>query len=341
MDWPGLWDSPALADRLKRAALLPASHIYALGWRVYLAWYELGFRRPHRAPMPIICVGGIVVGGTGKTPVTVAIAHLLQRAGLRVAISCSGYGGACEFSEVPPCSEVAPHLVGDEALLLREALPEAPLFVGRDRVRMAKTVAERPDVDVILMDDGFQHLRLARTLDLVVLDGTRPFGNGRCLPAGPLREPKKCLRRASALIIVGDRTPEELPTLPAFYATRRPMELRSLDGTQRRGLATLRGEKVLAVSGIGNPERFEQSLRELGASVISLRFGDHHDYVNADLKRLADTTAVTTEKDAVKLRTLSPELTVWVLREDVSFADERALQEYLLTAVRSDHSAAK
>ncbi len=336
MDWPGLWDSPALGDRLQRAALLPASHLYALGWRLYLGWYALGFRKRYKVPVPVVCVGGISVGGTGKTPVTIAVGQLLQRAGLRVTISCSGYGGSSVFASVPPGQEAAPHMVGDEAVLLREALSDAHLIVCKDRVRMAKTVELHSDVDVILMDDGFQHLPLARTLDLVVLDGARPFGNGRCLPAGPLREPKSCLRRASALFVVGDRTPDSLPPLPTFHVIRRPKELRSLDGTQRRELALLRGEKVLAVSGIGNPERFEQTLRDLGASVTSLRFGDHHDYSATDLDMLARTTSVTTEKDAVKLRSLPVELNIWVLREEVVFANERAVQDFLLTAISGE-----
>ncbi|GMV35789.1 MAG: tetraacyldisaccharide 4'-kinase [Fimbriimonadales bacterium] len=336
MDWPGLWDSPAHGDRLKRAALLPASHLYALGWRLYLAWYALGFRKRHEPAVPVVCVGSISVGGTGKTPVTIAIGHLLQGAGLRVLVSCSGYGGTCPCAAVPPGKEADPRLVGDEAVLLREALPDASIIVCRNRVRMAKTVAGRSDVDVILMDDGFQHLPLARTLDLVVLDGARPFGNGRCLPAGPLREPKSGLRRASALLVVGDHTPPNLPPLPTFHVTRRPKELRSLDGTQRRELALLRGEKVLAVSAIGNPERFEQTLRDLGASVTSLRFGDHHDYSAADLDNLGRMTAVTTEKDAVKLRSLPGAPDLWVLREEVAFADERAVQNFLLTAIRGE-----
>lgn len=335
MDWPGLWDSPTPGDRLKRAALVPASHLYALGWRLYLAWYALGFRKRYTTSLPVVCVGGISVGGTGKTPVTIAVGRLLQRAGLRVLVSCSGYGGSSAFASVPPGAFAPPELVGDEAALLRGALPDVPLVVCRDRVRMAKEVAMRSDIDLILMDDGFQHLPLARTLDLVVVDGARPFGNGRCLPAGPLREPKVGLRRASALVIVGDQTPDDLPSMPAFHVTRRPKELRSLDGTRRQNLAQLCGQKVIAVSGIGNPERFEQSLRELGAQVTSLRFGDHHGYSGAEVEALAGTTAVTTEKDAVKLRSLPENSEIWVLSEEVDFADERAVQDFLLTAIRA------
>ncbi|MCX7993899.1 MAG: tetraacyldisaccharide 4'-kinase [Fimbriimonadales bacterium] len=181
--------------------------LYALGWRAYEGVYRLGLKRRAQMPVPVIGVGSLWAGGVGKTPITIAIARLLHESGRRVAVLTHGYGGSRyrEVTLVDPCEYPDPAEVGDEAAELRLTLPDVPIAVGRWRVRTAQAAIARWSPEVLVLDDGFQHLPLARTLDLVLLPAESLLGNGYCLPAGPLREPPSGLRRAGGIVRVAIR----------------------------------------------------------------------------------------------------------------------------------------
>jgi tetraacyldisaccharide 4'-kinase len=309
--------------------------LYALGWRAYAGVYALGLKRRAQMPVPVIGVGSLWAGGVGKTPVTIAVARLLQESGVRVAVLTHGYGGSRYRTGalVDPLQHPDPAEVGDEAAELRLALPDAPLAVGKWRVRMAHAAMERWSPDALVLDDGFQHLLLARALDLVLLPAESPLGNGYCLPAGPLREPPEGVRRAGGVVWVRweqCRLPPPQPspptgrglgflprvrgrlgggqTLPTYTAIIAPTALMRLATGERLPLHALQGQPLTIVCGIARPQRFLQTAHRLGYTAAETHlFPDHHPYTPDDLRMLAGKTVLTTLKDAVKLRGRFPD----------------------------------
>lgn len=304
--------------------------LYALGWRTYESMYRLRLRRRVRTPVPVIGVGSLWVGGVGKTPLTIAIARLLHRAGLRVAVLTHGYKGARYHAVtlVDPCEDPDPNAVGDETAELRLALPDVPIAVGKWRVRTAHAAIARWSPEVLVLDDGFQHLPLARTLDLVLLPAESPLGNGYCLPAGPLREPPSGLRRAGGVVLVSfpssrpTHSPAEQPA-PAllarqcdhtirletetYFASIVPTALHRLPTGDCLPLHTLQSRPLTLLCGIARPERFVRTAQSLGYVLEAVHlFPDHHEYTLDELRCLSGKTVLTTAKDAVKLRTLLP-----------------------------------
>lgn len=310
---------PALAPVLTPVALL-----YGGMLRLRNAYYD----RPgaaQRAPLPVISIGNITVGGTGKTPLVIELARRLRESGRRPAILTRGYGAAL--------GETA-----DEVLELHDALPEVPVIVNRDRVAGATVARQEHGADCVLLDDGFQHRRLARDLDLVLIDALDPQGGGRTLPAGRLREPLIGLRRADVFVITraNQVTPErltEIITCLAAYRTHQPLlearvEPRGVqmpDGTLQPP-EFLHGKRVLAVSGVGNPASFEALVRGLGASATLHRYPDHHAYAAADATDMlnmlpeAPELVVTTRKDWVKLSRVWPVQAPPLVRLDIRLA---------------------
>jgi tetraacyldisaccharide 4'-kinase len=308
--------------------------LYTLGWRAYAGVYRLGLKRRAQMPVPVIGVGSLWAGGVGKTPVTIAVARLLQESGARVAVLTHGYGGSCYRTGalVDPMQYPDPVAVGDEAAELRLALPEVPLAVGKWRVRMAQAARERWSPDALVLDDGFQHLPLARTLDLVLLPAESPLGNGYCLPAGPLREPPGGVERASGVVWVGwgqdclpppqpsphaGRELEFLPrvrgrlgggqTLHTYTATIAPTALMRVATGERLPLDALRGRPLTLVCGVARPQRFLHSVDALGYTTAETHtFPDHYAYTPDELYRFSGKTILTTLKDAVKLRERLP-----------------------------------
>lgn len=291
---PEFWHRDSMAARL----LAP------LG----LAWQAAGtmrraLTRPWRAPVPVICVGNLVAGGAGKTPVVLSLLALLRARGLRPAALTRGYGGSAVGPLLVDPARHDAALVGDEALLLAGA---APTWLARDRVDGAREAVEE-GAEVLVLDDGFQNPRLAKDLSLVVVDAGYGFGNGRVLPAGPLREtPAAGFARADAVVVIGDgdlgkivaRLPRGLPVLRARLEPR------------DRALA---GKRVYAFAGIGRPQKFFDSLRALGAELAGTEaFPDHHPYDSATLERVSAAAAaagaqlVTTRKDAARLGPAAP-----------------------------------
>jgi len=311
------------------------ARLYTLGWRAYAGIYALGLKRRARIPIPVIGVGSLWAGGVGKTPVTIAVAQLLQESGVRVAVLTHGYGGSRYRTGalIDPLQHPDPTEVGDEAAELRLALPNVPIAVGKQRVRMAHAAIARWSPDALVLDDGFQHLPLARALDLVLLPAESPLGNGYCLPAGPLREPQEGVRRAGGVVWVqweqcqlpppqpSSSTRRELgflprvrgrlgggQTLPTYTATIAPTALMRLATGERLSLDSLRGQPLTIVCGIARPQRFLQMADLLGYTVAEAHaFPDHHAYTTDELYRFLGKTLLTTLKDAVKLRGRLPD----------------------------------
>lgn len=194
-----LWQSKGTGARLARSALLPFSWAYAAGWEMYLALYRSGLKQASEPHHPVVCIGNLQVGGSGKTPVTLKLARHLTGAGHEVTVSSSGYGSPrAERASLAPEGELSASEWGDEAAMLRWFMPELQLVVGRDRVLAAQIAHERMPKGILLLDDGFQHLPLKKHLSLV-LDPVDP-ANSHCLPAGPYREPSRNRKRADLLI---------------------------------------------------------------------------------------------------------------------------------------------
>ena len=248
--------------------------------------YRRGIRKPRGPGLPIIVVGNITVGGTGKTPLVAWLANQLAREGVRCGIVSRGYGGSHRGGPRRVRADDDPALVGDEPLLLVRRTG-VPVVICRDRVAAAELLCG--EVDCIICDDGLQHLRLRRDVEIAVVDADRGSGNGRLLPAGPLREPVSRLQDVDFVVANG------------ASMTLEPGDLRQVvDPSRRQPVDWLQGRAVDAVAGIGNPERFFLLLQRLGASVERHPFPDHHGYRPEDLQPLTAATVVMTEKDAVK-----------------------------------------
>jgi tetraacyldisaccharide 4'-kinase len=335
----GLWQSspPVWLRGLAR--------LYTLGWRAYAGIYALGLKRRAQIPIPVVGVGSLWAGGVGKTPVTIAVARLLQESGVRVAVLTHGYGGSRYRTGalVDPLQHPDPAEVGDEAAELRLALPDVPIAVSKWRVQMAQAAIARWSPDALVLDDGFQHLPLARALDLVLLPAESPLGNGFCLPAGPLREPPEGVRRAGGVVWVYFGSPHPQPLshgvgegcrgarrcalpfplarlagegdtggegfgIPTYTANVAPTALLRLATGERLPLDALRGQPLTIVCGIARPKRFLQMANLLGYTVAEAHaFPDHHAYTPDELYKFSGKTLLTTLKDAVKLRGRLPD----------------------------------
>ena len=281
--------------------LTPVSLVYRFAvWLRRLA-YRCGLVRSHRLAVPVIVVGNITVGGTGKTPLVAWLAGYLQAKGYRPGIISRGYGGRARRwpQQVRPDSD--PNMVGDEAVLLA-GLTGCPMAVAPSRVAAARALIEHNDCNVIISDDGLQHYALQRDLEIVVIDGVRRFGTGFSLPAGPLREPVKRLQEVDLVVVNGLGSGSEHPMRLKLG------EVHNLkDRALTRALTGFRGQVVHAVAGIGNPERFFRALQQADIQVLSHAFPDHHRFVPADIRFGDDKPVLMTGKDAVKCRHFASE----------------------------------
>lgn len=279
--------------------------LFGLIVRVRRGAYASGWLQAHRLDLPVIVVGNLSVGGSGKTPLVIWLVARLRAAGFSPGVVLRGYGGSAARHERPQLvqSDSDTGLVGDEAVLLRERTA-APVAVCRDRVRAARLLADQ-GVTVIVSDDGLQHLALARNFEIAVIDGERGLGNGYLLPAGPLREPPERLGQVDAVVVNGEGRFRGDPQGPGGIFTMRLTGERLLPLAGAGGPATLSslaGRRVHAVAGIGHPRRFFAQLRAAGLDVIEHPFPDHHRYRPADLAFGDDLPVLMTEKDAVKCR---------------------------------------
>jgi tetraacyldisaccharide 4'-kinase len=309
--------------------------------------YQRGWLRSERVGAPVVSVGNLTVGGTGKTPFVEYIARFYRALDRRVAILSRGYGGAGGRN--------------DEALVLEENLPDVPHLQGADRVVLARAAIDELESEVLVLDDGFQHRRLARDVDVVLIDATVPWGHGYLLPRGLLREPPSSLRRANVVVLTRcDQIPTEqrerlrrainriAPHVLLVETTHRPVELGNSEG-ENVPLDVLRDGPVAAFCGIGNPEGFRRSLLDLDARLEELRvYPDHHAYGREDVEELCrwasqlpiGTTIVTTQKDSVKLRlSRLSDRSLWWLRIRLRVeSGQDALEERLRSVLPPNES---
>jgi tetraacyldisaccharide 4'-kinase len=300
-----------LASRLALGGLGFASCVYGPAVAARNYGYDRGWLRTHGAPVPVVSVGNLTLGGTGKTPMVEWIARWFRDRGARVAILSRGYGHTGGMN--------------DEGRVLEENLPDVPHLQNSDRVAIAKIAVVELESELIVLDDGYQHRRLARDLDVVLLDALEPFGLSHLCPRGLLREPVRSLRRAGVVVIsrsdliadteraaIRAEAERHAGVLKWVEARHAPLDLVDYEG-HACSLGELPGRSIAAFCGIGNPEGFRRTLSSLGARLVDFRvFPDHHPYSAFDVSSLEQWVAelgvnlvLTTQKDSVKLRAAS------------------------------------
>lgn len=334
-------ETRGIGPTIGRAGLTGLSWGYRLGAALRNTAYDRGWAHVERAEVPVIAIGNLTLGGTGKTPMVEWACRRLRARGLRVAILSRGYGGTSGLN--------------DEGRVLEENLPDVPHLQGKDRAGLARIAVGELATQVIVLDDGFQHRRLARDLDIVLLDALEPFGLGRLTPRGLLREPVGSLRRAGVVVLAradlvsveqraairaaARRAAGDLPWAEARHA---PIEL-VRGGAPALSPASLHGQRVAAFCGLGNPEGFRRTVARLDLEPVGFRaFPDHHPYTAEDVAALVEwgravgaDLLLTTQKDWVKLRdpSLGP-LPLYALRIGLEFLDgESVVEQALASAV--------
>ena len=305
--------------------LLPVSVVFRLLSGLRRMLYRNNVLKSEWLPVPVMVIGNINVGGSGKTPLTLWLAQQLLENGWHPGIISRGYGGASSSAQAV-YSTSSPDDVGDEAALMAQR-KLCPVWIGRDRPAAARALLSAyPECDVILSDDGLQHYRLQRDVEIVVIDGVRRFGNGWLLPAGPLREPVSRLKQADAIVINGGIAgPSEFAMLlhgATFYNLLNP-------GVTAQA-ADFLGQNLHAIAGIGHPERFFAHLKDLGLKVQAHPFPDHHHFTSKDLGFTDADAVLMTEKDAVKCSAFANEK-CWVLRVDAQ--PDPALAQLILERI--------
>lgn len=305
-----------LRDRLLLSLLRGIAVPYGSLLRLRASAYRSGLFRSHRLPVPVISVGNIVLGGTGKTPMVAWLARYLVGRGMRVAVLSRGYGGSAEGELRIVCDGKTmlstPEEAGDEPCLLAQKVPGLMVVTGADRYRAGLLALAELKPEIFILDDGFQHLRLERDLNILLLDATRPFANGRTIPAGFLREPVDAAERADLVVYTrcaaGER-PDHLPGIPGCRSSHTLSGLAPLGGGGGTGFEAAKAARVTAFSGIADPAAFFDLLEQEGVRLTAtLAFPDHTSYGEEEIAAICrlkvasrSTILITTEKDAVKL----------------------------------------
>jgi tetraacyldisaccharide 4'-kinase len=276
------------------AFFMPISMLYADFMRFRSFLYNIGIRKKHKIAVPVIVVGNITVGGTGKTPLILWLARFLIEEGYKPGIISRGYGGNAESWPQWVDEHSTAEQVGDEAVLM-QVRADCPVAVGQNRVDAAHMLLQKSECNIILSDDGLQHYALERDIEIAVIDGKRRFGNGYMLPCGPLREPIDRLQTVDLIIVNG--VPEE--------DNEFSMEIEgdvaiNLSNQEERWLNEFNQQDCHAVAGIGNPQRFFDLLEQENLSVETHAFPDHHQFSAEDIGFSDDKPVLMTEKDAVK-----------------------------------------
>jgi len=344
------WDSHILSTILR-----PLSALYSLGMVVRSTLYRRGCIPTHRLNVPLISVGNLAAGGIGKTPMVAMLAKELSGRGLRVVISSRGYKRKHYQGEIVSDGETI-HLPveasGDEPAMLARRLTGVPIVVGRDRFRVCSRALSDLPCDVLILDDSFQHIRLHRDCDIVLLDANDLFGNGRLLPAGPLREPRSALKRADLIVLSRAEQEQDFPSMvsqisrwtdaPVVAFRHRPTSWVShADGKVRR-LDTLRGCRVAAFAGIGSPDSFRRTLKQVGVQIVWFQtYPDHHWYSPELLlsifdraKKAGAEVLVTTEKDGVRIpQRLAGDPSLYILKIDAEIIRGKNHLDRVLTRI--------
>jgi tetraacyldisaccharide 4'-kinase len=340
-----------------RGFLGGAARLYDAGLESYLAAETMGIRKRERLPIPVVSIGNLTVGGTGKTPMTVKLCGKLREKGVRLAILSRGHGGSSQETRVVSDTEgrmlLSPRDAGDEPVMLARSCSKIPVIVGKDRYQSGREALRRWPLDLLVLDDGFQYWQLARDLDIVLLDSVLPFDNGYPLPRGLLREPKRHLSRGHIAVITrADRLDaagktaiiEEIhaikPNMPIFFASHKPISLIPVTGSSDPApLSALFDKPIVALSGIAQPQSFLDTLKSAGYRIAgSLKYDDHHNYTVEDIKTATDTAEgsgaeaiVMTEKDSVKWPEYETKIPIYALRIEMSIEKEAELINSILT----------
>ncbi|MDO7596610.1 MAG: tetraacyldisaccharide 4'-kinase [Pseudomonadota bacterium] len=306
-----------------RWLLWPLSLIYQAVLKLRRELFRLDILKQRFLPVPVIIVGNITIGGTGKTPFVIWLAKQLQQAGYRPGIISRGYGGKAEYYPQKVMSDSDPSIVGDEPIIIsRHTL--CPMVVAPDRLAAGMMLLRDYDCNIIIADDGLQHYALGRDIEIVIIDGQRQFGNQLCLPAGPLREPLSRLQNVDFIIENhGSGSANYTMTLSQLHA------INLADPTKILALTTFTGKSVHAIAGIGNPQRFFDQLSSHGLLVISHAFDDHHRFQTNDLDFNDNKPILMTEKDAVKCQKFANSNT-WYIPIEASISgklDQHILQK--------------
>lgn len=335
-------ESPKGALRLILPILGLLSQPYRCMIQVKEGLYRWGLMSQKSLPAKVISVGNLTTGGSGKTPLTIYLARLLQKDGKKVAILSRGYQreGDRGFDVVSDTRSVLIDVTqaGDEPYMMAKALPGVPVLVGKDRFSCGLKAIHAFGADTILLDDGFQHRRLQRNIDILVVDGMRGLGNGKLLPRGPIREPVEVIDRADIILVTKLHSGEEKmtlpcrPSVPLFTSKYRISSIRCLADKKEFSPSFLEGKKVITFCGIAHPEGFVSTIEAGGANVVKkVFFPDHHQYVPQDMEtiRFLDGPIdlyLTTEKDAVKLEggMEGLQMPIYVLQIDLELFQEAA-----------------
>jgi tetraacyldisaccharide 4'-kinase len=339
--------------------LAAAAGFYRVGVGARHLYWQMMKRR---APVLTVSVGNLTVGGTGKTPFTLFLAKRLQSHGLRVGIVSRGYlrarsGAPAELVADGGQLKISPEDAGDEPAMMAKSF-SGPIAVAKRRLDGIELLSRLGPLDAVILDDGFQHVRLSRDVDLVLVSNERGFGNGWMLPAGPMRDSIRAVGRADAIIVMSSGTgasairPSQMKKLTArkvLHASVRPRALLLIEnGVWRETPLGLGGRRVLAVSGLADPSGFYAMLRELDAELVGVfEYPDHHAYTNADWQAIVNAMretdlVVTTEKDLVKLERFPfPRDSLYALKLEVTMdaADARALDELIIGRIKAATAA--
>lgn len=331
----------------------PLSPFYSALMKVREKLYRAGVFRQHCLSVPVLSLGNLVLGGTGKTPMVRHVADLLLRHGYRPAIVSRGYGGKTKeaVTIVSDGKTVlsSPALAGDESCLLAQSLPGVPVLTGRRRFAPCLVAIDQFQVDIIILDDGFQHLPVKRNLDIVLFDGSALAGNSRVFPAGPLREPVSALKRCQAFLLTGknsensvrvdkfaDLLQQRFPDRPIFTSSINAV----LFGPEGTPAQNYMSQKFFGFCGIANPSRFEKSLTGLGVDLVSMQpLKDHAPYNQTLVSNICKKaiacgaeSLVTTEKDFVKLSGFDLQLPLYILK--IHHDVEQDFDRFLLNSLK-------
>ena len=299
--------------------LLPISWLFCAVAVTRRKLYQLRFKKSFPADVPVVVIGNIVAGGSGKTPLLISVCEYIKQKGFKPGVVSRGYGGSVVGVKQVEQSDSA-ELVGDEPLMIHQRT-EVPVVVGADRVAAVNYLLEHNQCDIVLSDDGLQHYRMQRDIEIAVVDANRRFGNGFCLPAGPLREPVSRLNEVDMVVYSGADAHAEYSAY-----TLKVVDLYHLGSGEQDSVLSLDGKTAHVVAGIGDPERFFTQMRDYRVNVIEHAFADHHVYIQDDFSGWDNDYIIMTEKDAVKCRNLAlPD--AWVIRVEAEFT--RALTSEL------------
>src|SRR3990172_8490492 len=327
--------------------LLILSWIYGFGHFLRLTFYRTGILKTKTLPVPVISIGNLTAGGTGKTPAVIMIAEFLEGMGKKVAVLSRGYKGKAE-GEINVVSDgnnvfMNPLQSGDEPYMMAARLKGIPVITGSDRYKTGKYAIEKFGTEIILLDDGYQHVQLNRNLNILLLDSNSPFGNGYILPRGTLREPPSYINRSDVIILTKDKGQKsEVRSQKSEVCKSRYVSESFIDMNNNKTIALdeAKGKKIFAFCGIASPKSFNNSLTEAGINIGGfVSFEDHYQFSRDDIdsliskaKETGSEILITTEKDAVRLKGFEPiSFPIWILKIRMEISEGK---EILLSKIR-------